>query len=42
MLEGEKLSYYKIMMGVPLWIATGLAMGYLFDKKGTARKKSRR
>lgn len=42
MLDGEKLSYYKIIMGVPLWIAAGLAIGYLFGNKGTARKKSRR
>jgi hypothetical protein len=42
MLSGEQLSYYKIIMGIPLWIAAGLAIGYLFEKKGTAKKKSRR
>ncbi len=35
----EKLSLYKLLMGIPLWIVTGLCIGYLFNRnkkiKGT-------
>lgn len=41
--DGEKLSAYKIMLGIPLWLVTGLAIGSLFYDKGSkARRKSRR
>ena len=40
---GEKLSTFKIALGIPLWLVTGLAIGSLFyDKGNKARRKSRR
>ena len=33
LIDGERLSYFKLLLGIPLWIVTGLAVGYLFDKK---------
>ncbi len=42
-VDGEKLSAFKIALGIPLWIITGLAMGALFYNKGSkSRKRSRR
>lgn len=39
LIDGERLSYFKLLMGIPLWIVTGLALGYLFDKKKKKSKK---
>lgn len=33
LLDGERLSMHKILLGIPLWIVVGLILGYLFDKK---------
>ncbi|GGB75426.1 hypothetical protein GCM10007424_14200 [Flavobacterium suaedae] len=33
LMNNEDLSSYKLLVGIPLWIITGLAVGYLFDKK---------
>lgn len=33
LLDGERLSYTKILLGIPFWIIVGLIIGYLFDKR---------
>lgn len=38
LLSGEKLSVFKMLMGIPLWIITGIALGYILND----RKKSKR
>lgn len=38
LIDGERLSYFKLLLGIPLWIVTGLAVGYLFDKKKKKKK----
>ena len=40
LIDGERLSYFKLLLGIPLWIVTGLAIGYLFDKKKKSKKLS--
>ena len=42
LIDHEKFDTTKILLGIPLWIVTGLTIGYLFDKKKkttNARKK---
>lgn len=38
LLDGERLSWFKIIMGIPLWIITGLIIGYLFKNKKGKKK----
>lgn len=33
LLDGERLSLNKILLGIPFWIVVGLIIGYLFDKR---------
>lgn len=40
--DGEKLSAYKIILGIPLWLVTGLAIGSLFYNKEVTRAKTKR
>jgi len=40
LIDGERLSYAKILWGILLWIIVGLAIGYLFLNK--PKKKKRR
>lgn len=37
-IDGEKFKTSKILLGIPLWIVTGLIIGYLFDRR---KKKGR-
>lgn len=30
LLGGERFDIVKMLLGVPLWVVTGLAIGYLF------------
>lgn len=39
LLQGEKLSVVKLLLGIPLWIVTGFAMASLF---GSGRVKKKR
>lgn len=40
LMNNEELSSYNLLVGIPLWIVTGLAIGYLFDKKKKSKKLS--
>lgn len=42
LMSGEKLSFFKIIMGIPLWIITGIAIGFIFKKKKKQVKKTRK
>jgi hypothetical protein len=39
LLDGERLSLFKIIVGIPLWIITGLIIGYLFKNKKATKKR---
>lgn len=39
LMNNDGLSSYKLLVGIPLWIVTGLAVGYLFDKKKVKNTK---
>lgn len=41
-MSGDKLSAYKLSVGVVIWIMAGLAIGNLFYNKQKAATKSRR
>lgn len=40
-LEGESISAYKVVIGIPIWLVTGLSIGAFFNKE-TKKKKVRR
>lgn len=33
LIDGERLSHIKILVGIPFWIVVGLILGYLFDRR---------
>ncbi|MEE1898847.1 hypothetical protein GN157_10535 [Flavobacterium rakeshii] len=37
-IDGETLSYHKILFGIPFWIVVGLIIGYLFEKRKKHQK----
>jgi hypothetical protein len=38
LIDGERLSIAKILLGIPLWIIVGLVIGYLAkNKKGKGK-----
>lgn len=39
LLSGEKLTAYKLLMGIPLWLITGIALGYIMNDR---KKRKRR
>ena len=39
-IDGERLSYHKILLGIPFWIVIGLIIGYLFEKKRHRKAKN--
>lgn len=39
MIDHERFDWQKLLMGIPFWIAIGLIIGYLFERK-TKHKKS--
>ncbi|RYJ41717.1 hypothetical protein [Flavobacterium beibuense] len=39
-IDGERLSYHKILLGIPFWIIIGLIIGYLFEKKRHPKAKN--
>ena len=39
-IDGERLSYHKILLGIPFWIIIGLIIGYLFEKKRHGKAKN--
>ena len=42
-IDGEDLSVTKLILGIPLWIIVGMALGYLIKgSKETAPAKSRK
>lgn len=42
LMSGEKLSFFKIIMGIPLWIVTGIALGFIFKRNKPAKKKRKK
>lgn len=42
LLDGERLTTQKILLGIPLWILAGLSIGFLFDKKSAKKRKAKR
>jgi hypothetical protein len=45
LFDHENFSWGKLLLGMPVWIVTGLALGFLFDKeakKAKPGKKARR
>ncbi|QEE51431.1 hypothetical protein FUA48_18210 [Flavobacterium alkalisoli] len=40
LIDGERLSYHKILLGIPFWIVIGLVIGYLFEKKKHHKAKN--
>jgi len=42
LMSGEKLSFFKIIMGIPLWIITGIALGYIFKRKKPVKKSRKK
>ncbi|NDI98283.1 hypothetical protein GWA97_04265 [Flavobacterium sp. LaA7.5] len=42
LIDGEKFSFYKLLMGIPLWLVVGLSISYLFNKKGKTAKTRKR
>jgi len=41
LIDREKFDITKILLGIPLWIVTGLTIGYLFDKKKRQRQQKK-
>lgn len=39
LLSEEKLSIFKMLMGIPLWLITGIALGYIMNDR---KKRKRR
>ena len=42
LLDGERLTTHKILLGIPLWILVGMSIGFLFDKNKKPRKRKAR
>ena len=38
LIDGERFSYTKILIGIPFWIVVGIILGYLFDRRKKHRK----
>ncbi len=41
MIDHERFDLEKLLMGIPMWIAVGLIIGYLFEKKKKHKKHSK-
>lgn len=41
-IEDNPLTPYRLVMGILLWIVTGLAIGYLFFNKETVKGKRKK
>ncbi|AXG72765.1 hypothetical protein DVK85_00355 [Flavobacterium arcticum] len=39
LIDGEKLSYYKLLIGIPVWVVVGISIEYLFNKKNKKDRK---
>ena len=37
-IDGEKFDITKILLGIPLWVMTGLILGYMFANKKKRRR----
>lgn len=37
-IDGEKLNVTKMLFGIPLWVMTGLILGYMFANKKKRRR----
>lgn len=37
-IDGEKFDVIKILLGIPLWVMTGLILGYMFANKKKRRR----
>lgn len=41
LMDGEKLSYFKMVMGVPIWFIAGLSIASFFNRKSKKTKFKR-
>ena len=37
-IDGEKLNVTKMLLGIPLWVMTGLVLGYMLANKKKRRR----
>lgn len=42
MIDHERFDLEKLLLGIPLWIAVGLIIGHLFERKPKGKKLKQR